>query len=241
MQRKRSPRFPSRSLSEALDYIRKIYDAVHVSPIDSSTIVQIMGFSGKSGASASALGSVRQYGLLNGIGESTQVSELGLQILEPESADEYQASLRRAAFSPKVFESISERFGGKIPSVDEPIRSYLIRDLGFSQSGAMECIATVRSTLSDLNQIEGQLIDSTADSENRILETELPAEPTSIPRPVNPVEDLQNLWVKLTHKAEFPLSKDSHAELRIHGEVTKKALQNLRAQIEYLVKVLDES
>ena len=236
-ERKRSPRFPSHSLKEALGYARKMYDAVHRSPIDSSTAVKVMGFSGKSGASASALGSVRQYGLIDGLGDRTRISELGLMLLEPASEEEYASGLKNAAFSPQIFGSISERFSGKIPSVDEPLRSYLIRDLGFSKPGAAECVASLRATLGFLN-------DSAPDSAKRSEPTlnELLGDAGSqavVANPTNPADSLKGTGGG-TH-TRFPLTRDCYAELTLYGEVGPKALENLKRHIQFLVEILGET
>lgn len=81
--RTRSPRFPGHSVNDAIEFARRIYDGAHTSQIDSLTAIKLMNFSGKSGASATALGSVRQFGLIEGVGEKTRISNLALKILEP--------------------------------------------------------------------------------------------------------------------------------------------------------------
>src|SRR4051812_23505010 len=87
-ERTRSPRAPKHSLQEAIGFAQAIYDAVHRSQIDSNTAFRLMGFAGKSGSSATALGSMRQFGLIEGLGEKTRITDLALKILEPASAFE---------------------------------------------------------------------------------------------------------------------------------------------------------
>jgi len=238
--RKRSPRFPSHPLRDALVYAKKIYEAVHRTPIDSNTAVQIMGFAGKSGASASALGSVRQYGLIEGVGESTRVSELGLRLLEPSSEAEYYRTLRVAAFEPRAFQAISERFSGKIPSVDEPIRSYLIRDLDFSQPGATECIQSLRATLELLAQ---NADDSASDSPNSSIsnDTRADTQPAETERSAASLQALHFVDSSSVTQARFPLTRDCYAELTVYGEIGAKALENLKRQVEFLSEVWGES
>lgn len=229
--RKRSPRFPGHSLEETLSYARRIYDAVHRSAIDSSTAFEVMGFAGKSGSSATALGSVRQYDLVEGFAENTRISDLALQIFEPASVSERDRALRKAAFAPKVFEEILERFAGKIPSVDEPIRAYLIRDLGFSKGGAEECIGSLRRTIAYLPEetAEDEAINSTTPSATAVEHSkELPA---SQPAPAEFGSATQ---------LRFPLSRECYAELTILGEVTPRAIVNLKRQIDLLEEFWSE-
>src|SRR5687767_518889 len=140
LQRTRSPRAPRRALNDALRYARVIYNAVHRSPIDSITAYKLMGFSGKSGSSATALGSVRQFGLVEGTGDKTRISNLALKVLEPASEAEHAHALAEAANVPEVFRAIFDRFERRIPPSDEPLRAFLIRELSFSPTGAKECI-----------------------------------------------------------------------------------------------------
>lgn len=116
--RSRSPRFPSQTLEESLRHARLIYEGVHRSMIDSESAYRLMGFSGKTGTSAKALGSLRQYGLIEGIGDKTRISDLALAIIEPESEDERSGAIARAARNPDVFSSVLNRFAERVPQAD---------------------------------------------------------------------------------------------------------------------------
>ncbi len=153
--RQRSPRFPSYSLKDALGFAGKIYANVHRSAIDAETAFKLMGFKGRSGASSTALGSIRQFGLIEGQGDSTRVSELALTIFEPETEAEKAEALLTAFKSPDVFAQISERYSDRIPTLDEPIRAYLIRELGFSQGGADQCLLSFRDSLAYVESLSG--------------------------------------------------------------------------------------
>lgn len=151
--RSRSPRFPSYPLEEALSFAAKIYDGAHRAPIDPETAYQLMGFKGRSGASATALGAIRQFGLIEGLSDRTRISDLALRIFEPESPSEKSAALNEAAGRPEVFQALLGRYAGSPPTADEPIRAYLIRELGFSKSGADQCLDSFRATMSLLSAL----------------------------------------------------------------------------------------
>jgi hypothetical protein len=229
--RTRSPRYPSYALEDAIGHAEKIYTGVHRSPVDSNTAYRMMGFSGKSGASAKALGSMRQFGLIDGIGDNTRISDLALKILEPASQGERVGAILAAAMEPGVFKSVSDRFTGKIPSVDEPIRAFLIRDLGFSKSGADECIAALRKTLAYAHAfgLETDTIDNSANAN---------ASPAAVGGDKNPAPERESqLTVQANESGanEFMrvrLSKDCTVELRFEGKVESKALDNLMRYIE---------
>lgn len=228
--RTRSPRFPSHSLDEAIGYAKKIYAAVHQSSIDASLAFEIMGFSGKSGASATALGSIRQYGLIEGFGDKTRISELALEILEPTDSSELARAMRKAAFEPKVFGEISERFAGRIPTVDEPIRSFLIRDKKFSQSGAEECIKALRDTLNSLPDDGSYNLG--AQLANDVGPTTI--EPSDVRQASNNLDESKpiNIAAGAATQIRLPLSKDCYAEITIFGEVNARSINNLKRQID---------
>lgn len=234
--RKRSPRFPSHSLSDAMNYAEKLYKGVHRSSVDSDTAVRVMGFSGKSGASASALGSVRQFGLIEGFSENTRISDLALTIFEPASNEEYSRALRQAAFEPKVFSDISERFGGKIPIVDEPIRAYLVRDLNFSSKGAKSCIDSLRLTLQFISEFENDSENDSVESDQEEIEA---SEGINGAPPTSPtLEEVKTPPSTHAEHARFPLSKDCYAELTLYGVASEKAWENLRKQVDYLIETM---
>src|SRR5438552_19206228 len=79
----RSPRYPRYPLEAAIGYARRLYDGAHRSLVETSTAYKVMGFTGKTGASATALGAVRQYGLIEAPKGGVRISALGLQLLEP--------------------------------------------------------------------------------------------------------------------------------------------------------------
>ena len=234
--RKRSPRFPSHSVMEAVEFARRIYDGVHRSQIDSITAIKLMGFSGKSGASAAALGSVRQYGLIEGIGEKTRVSELALEILEPASDAERLDSILEASKQPEVFRLLYDRFDGRIPSANEPLRAFLIRDLGFSKNGADECIKSLRESI---NQIGEPNLENLPESEST-AKTEIAlgdAPMANLGSNLAPVIEAPSGSVK---RLSIPLTRDCSAELTLVGSVSEKALANLMRHIELMKEVWAE-
>lgn len=235
-QRVRSPRAPRLSLRDAIRYSRAIYDAVHRSSVDSLTVYRLMGFAGKSGSSATALGSLRQFGLIEGIGEKTHVTELALRVLEPASEHERAEALAEAAHRPEVFDSIFSRFDQRIPPTDEPIRAFLIRDLGFSKTGAEDCIASFRETVlevEDARSVVQAPLFTTASTDPRE-----PAQPPNADR-----ESGERSGAAGSGAAEIlrlPLTRDCTAELRFSGKITERAIINLIGHVELMKGVWPE-
>jgi hypothetical protein len=192
-----------------------------------------MGFAGKSGSSATALGSVRQYGLIEGTGEKTRVSELALTIFEPSDVGEFNSAINEAAWKPDVFRSIYTRFDGRIPNADEPLRAYLIRELGFSKAGADETLAALRETLSISKSLESPVapeVESQADESSP--ERASPSSRNEVPENVQNAPEGELLRI--------PLTRECTAELRLTGFVSEKALRNLIRHVELMMEVWSE-
>jgi hypothetical protein len=218
----RSPRFPGRSLEEAATLAKKIYEGVHTSSVDSLTAYRLMGFSGKSGPSSIALGSVRQFGLIEGVGDKTKITSLALQILEPASERERSDALAAAARLPDVFSSIFQRFDGRIPSADEPVRAFLIRDLGFSKSGSDDCLQSLRATLrfvGDSAQAEPEPDGDQQDITREAQQTRVAGKSGNMVK-----SDVFRL----------PLTKSCVAELRFEGDLSERAVEVLQQHIELM-------
>ncbi|NML06701.1 hypothetical protein [Sphingomonas sp. G-3-2-10] len=234
----RSPRYPRFPLLASVAYAKRLYDGAHRSAIDTLTAYKVMGFAGKSGASATALGAARQYGLVEAAKGGVRVSELGLQILEPSSREEYVHALHIAANKPQVFERILEHFD-ELPRSDEAIRAYLIRALDFSKTGADDCIQSLRETISQLPQIEdeaaenpGPSIMSNADSPKPALNEARPA--FEVPMEAPPESSAKEMM-------RIPLTRDCVAELRFSGPLSVAALERLVRHIDLMKDVWAES
>jgi hypothetical protein len=192
-----------------------------------------MGFSGKTGTSAKALGSLRQYGLIEGIGDKTRISDLALAIIEPESEDERSGAIARAARNPDVFSSVLNRFAERVPQADEPIRAYLIRDLGFQKGSADELIKSLRTSIAfaEANSVQAPTESFTPTQSE---EFGVSASALSVGR------ESASVALAPSQSATIPLSRDCRAELQIYGPLSDKAVINLLRHIQLLAEVWAE-
>lgn len=236
--RTRSPRFPSQNLQDSLRLIKLVYDGVHRSPIDAETAYRLMGFSGKTGTSAKALATLRQYGLVEGIGENTRVTDLALAILEPASEEERARSIFTASRRPEVFGSVLERFDQRVPQADEPIRAYLIRELGFQKNSSDELIRVMRETL-QFAEAE-QLVDARVSFvANAMLSAEASVAESNTPEQ-HTLTAVNSPAEVPSQTASIPLSREARAELKIYGPLNERAIKNLIRAIELLADVWEE-
>lgn len=126
MARARSPEYPAISLKEAIDRVKMIYDRDYQNRLPRAVVATHMGYKGLSGASLPILSSLIKYGLLEGRGDQTRVSDLAVALIAhaPGTPERTQA-LHTASSLPELFAELDAKFpGGK--ASDQAIRSYLL-------------------------------------------------------------------------------------------------------------------
>jgi hypothetical protein len=144
-KRLRSPSYPSLSLKDAVERVRKLATEIGQRSVDRGTVAVGMGYSGLSGSSASAISALQRYGLIEGRGDSIAVTDRAMTILYPNSPSEMGAALREAALGPELFKDLFERFGDSVQN-DEIIRNFLLRNK-FAPNAVAGAISAYRETI----------------------------------------------------------------------------------------------
>lgn len=180
MARVRSPAYPGHSLTDTIDYIRKIHAEDRQHPVDRGVAAQHMGFSGLTGTSDRALSSLLHYGLAEKAGKGEiRVSDLALRILHPESDAERRQALNEAGFNPQLFQELRRRYPGKPPAPSN-LESFLSRE-GFASVAIGPATRAYLETCRFLEQegaYESDSVDAPAAAES------LPAQTNQEARPV---------------------------------------------------------
>ena len=236
---KRSPRYPRHSLPKALEFTKKLFTGAHRAKVDVDTAARVIGYSSsKGGAAASAIGAMRQFGLVDGLRGDLGVSDLAMRILQPLNREEEIEALHEAAAHPEIFEKISRQYPDGLPMSDEPIRAFLIRNEGFSVIGADELLETFRETFeslpADTNDLQEraniQAGKPTSESTSRLeIDSDAPQDSHSTSSNQASSETIS-----------IPLGALTRAEVRFFGDVTPSAYSRLIRHLELLRDVLAE-
>lgn len=152
-KRHRSPSYPPLSLREAVERVDMLYNAIGVHPTSREVMAKGLGYSGISGASATAIGALNKYGLIEGRGDEVRVSDRAMAILHPHSHEEKAAALKAAATEPELFRELAERFPGRVPN-DELLRNYLIRNK-FLPPAVDAAISAYKETVEFVDGVSG--------------------------------------------------------------------------------------
>ena len=180
MARSRSPQYPRIGLSEAIDKARMVWERDYQNALPREVIAEHMGYKGLNGKSLGLIAAVSRYGLFEGRGDQTKVTDLAVKILAHETGDEARTNaVLAAARSPSLFHEISERFHGNSPS-DQALRSYLLTR-GFTIRGAEGVIHSFRETEEFVASEKKALASTTEEIEN-------PVDQQSVSYPVETTE-----------------------------------------------------
>ncbi len=147
MAKARSPQYPAFGLKDAVEKIAEIYDKDYQNALPRDVVAGHMGYKALHGKALTALSTLGKFGLLEGRGENTRVSDLAVQIIAHQSGTpERAAAIREAAEKPELFSELDQKFpGGK--ASDHAIRAYLLTQK-FIPSAADAVIRSYRDTKS---------------------------------------------------------------------------------------------
>jgi hypothetical protein len=245
MSAPRSPRYPSLSLVDAIERAKLIFEKERTSPATRVVIARALGYAGISGASAVVIGSLRQYGLLIGHGESLRLSDLAVALIHaPMSSSEYLAAVRTAAQAPSLFAEIATHFGGNVPS-DENLKYFLLKR-AFSPEASVVAARAFKETIAFVAACEVQRNRDNADQ----VQSDLPSVAEGLPesaagskiisRPDQRGVDLGvlNPGVATTHVERTVLTPGVSVELRFDRVPTLDDFEALADYVAFRVKRL---
>jgi hypothetical protein len=226
---RKSPTYPRVSLQRAIELTRKIYDSALDSPVETTTILTLMGFQGESGPSRAALATLKQFGLVEGRDQSLRVTPLGQSIVHSMSADEQRKAIVAAADTPQIYQTIKGHFAGRLPS-DSVLEAYIVRNHGFSRAGALFLVKILRETE---NFVGPYRLKSIEDDSEVSSDNEKSPEPSAkdVVAGILPSADYS---AKTGERILVRISKDAQAELFLHGKVTYESLEKLLQYIELM-------
>jgi len=231
MAKARSPEYPAVSLKEAVDRVKMIYEKDYQNRLPKQVIAEHMGYKGLSGASLPVLSALTKYGLLEGRGDETRVSDLAVKILaHGVGTPERIEALKQAATAPELFADMDLRFqGGK--ASDQAIRSFLLTNK-FIPSAADAAIRSYRETKQLVESESGGY--NSGESETAIMHAAAPTKPaTSGFEGLGPIPE--HLTRPITEK--FTLD-EGEVTLTVPQRLSLESYQDLEDRIEILLRGL---
>lgn len=141
MADKRSPNYPAMSLTQCIGWAEGLWRKEKRTPVSPDVVIKALGYQTLSGASRTALASLKQYGLLEKTPQGLRLSELAMRILHPPSAEHRGLAISEAASTPALFRELKESHAD---ASDDALRSHLLIAKGFSEAGTRAVIKAFR-------------------------------------------------------------------------------------------------
>lgn len=153
-QRVRSPAYPFVSLPRAVEYARSLWALARHHEVRASAAIVHLGFTPRSGPGAQTLAALGHFGLVESAGanenRTVKLTDRAMRILgdnDPQSRTR-RAAIREAAFMPKLYADLMNKFGEDSLPSDRTIRDYLLFERRFNEETVDEAIRAFRDTLS---------------------------------------------------------------------------------------------
>src|ERR1700741_2523810 len=146
-RRQRSPLYPSDGLETCAKNAKKIYDAEKRSTTSNLVAAKHLGYTSLSGASRTALASMKRFGLLvEEAGEKVRVSDEAVKLLMAPDDDVRLPLLRHIALKPDIIRELLAEHPDGLPS-DDTLKYKLVADRGFGEDAAKALIRSLRETV----------------------------------------------------------------------------------------------
>lgn len=209
-RKERSPRCPSNSLADSIEWAEKIFTECGRSEVPAEVAATSMGYSSLSGASRTALASLSYYGLIQRQGNTQKISDLALRIIRPFSDTDKLEALRIASISPPIFADLWENHR----NCSENVLSSVLLHKGFTEEGARKTAKAFRENVDFLgDQGDSGPVEDTAESSSAENAAVAPPSKQSPPAQITNPNPRDN--VLATYKIPLGLSE---AELVFTGE-----------------------
>jgi hypothetical protein len=229
-RRGRSSQYPAMNLEKAVDLARKVWNTQRKQEAHVDATLRAMGYTSQSGASTRALSGLKQYGLTQDVGEGNskrvKLSEIGMNVLLPDSDPRKEIALRGAALSPAINHALWERYGKMLPD-DKQIIPFLTHDKNYHDDAAADIIQNYRSTfvLANLDKMESDDSNDDPDSSLQPKGVGPSIRENSIPRTPNTMHEMPvPIGPSMVARIPFPMTEDDYDFLLEALKLYKKKL-----------------
>jgi hypothetical protein len=148
----RSPNFPSMSLGEAVEAIKKVHAAEGRSKVPRLSVAKPLGYSSINGRSLSILGALKAYGLLEGRGDELRISQEGFILANaPADSTEYREALVASFRAPSAF----QRFTDEDEGASAETLKWKLQKGGFQAESAERLVRVYRESRDLVNATKG--------------------------------------------------------------------------------------
>lgn len=189
-KKERSAAYPSSSLPEAVELLKKLHIDLGKGPYDRTSAAKSLGYKGVSGASAMKIATLVHFGLIERVGGGYRETDLGNKLALPMDRSEETDALKEAFMSPTLFSRLMSEYQGK--SIPQKLDIILTRQYKITEKVSHEAAKVFRESAEFvgllengfLKEIDADITDSI--DENKAMPVIEDFQDTPVARPVNP-------------------------------------------------------
>lgn len=232
----RSPNYPGIDLPTAIERARVVFDKENRHEAPMATITAHWGYSAPTnGGAATTYSALKKFGLLEDVGSGAdrrgKLTDLAFEILRsPDPSD----AIRVAALTPEIHDEMWQKYGASLPS-DRNLQWTLVRERGFTESGAEDFIREYRSTVAfaGLNdeQPEDPVQVDVASSPNTLGRRDQVGEGSATPGSLENVASAPQAAASGT-RIPIPLVGGQMIIIEGHFPITSSAWENFRSVLD---------
>jgi hypothetical protein len=223
-----SPNCPLHSLRELVSKSTLIFESIGVQPATKLDIAHALEYKGLHGTSYVLITDNIEYGLLEKTdGDQLKLSKLVLDIRSPRGDEKRINALKKAAFTPFMFNKLHTLYGDALPDDAELEKS--LKSMGLNPNKISAAVSAYRDTIDFLNEeISGSASESLIKQDiKESTPTETFKSDSLLSSPLKQREEGEVAW-KIA---------DNFIQMGYKGQVTRKALQRL---VRYLQVNMDD-
>lgn len=232
----KSPNWPSIPIVEALEKAKLIWLKDRRTAIHPDVALEHLGFTTKTGPAGRTLSALRQYGLLEKVGENYRVTELAWHIFNAsDDSNEKQKLIAEAALKPKIFKELLVLSSDGLPS-NSTLRKHLVLKKDFNENTVERFLKVFKAAVDIAKPYDlGYSSEESDEEQSEDFEEEIAMDtakgqtvdgfkpPNPPPLPPTPAG-----------QRDFPLYLTNHQKggLYIPAEMSKKDYDLLKQQID---------
>lgn len=251
--RHRSPNYPAIGLPEAVDRVRRLYDADKRAGAPLDAALRHIGFNSRHGKALAVLSALRKFGLVEDSGGRIAPTQRAVTILAYPNTDPRRVeAVKEAALSPEVYRILYDRYAtnGCLPS-EETLKAEVEAEMGFNPNAIGDFVKDFKDTLgysglldqdtlgfkTEPEMVTEQLLSKATEARRaEIAMAKGEAGQSSIARTGFPSRHGYQELVQepgLDQEIlQFKIGEDSEAKIILRGRVTQEGIEKLRKLLE---------
>jgi len=236
MSRTRSPNYPAVDLAAAIEMVEPVYRKEKRNKMPREVLAGHLGYTGLNGRSLGMIGALRAYGLLEGTGNETRVSDDALILLNaPEDSSDRGEALLRCSMRPTLFRQLRDQYE-TLPS--EGTLKYTLIKMGFTPEAAGKATQTYLSTISFVEGAQSSYESPALTQESAVMQPHPEVTPAR-PRPGPSIQGYGEEIAPVGMRREVVSLDEGDVTITFPSNLTAESFADLRDHLNLFLRKME--